>query len=111
MGIERVVEFPGNEFPGWPAILQHAAEPDDPPIVRMIDGLPAFPDEVPSAECQELRIGLGGGMLTLRREGPHTLRCLAWGNADARQMAALDRVASAIAALTGGVVNGGGSDG
>jgi len=49
-------------------------------VVRMIDGLPAFPDEIPEPGWKELRLSLDGGMVTLRRE-PEGIACVVWGNA------------------------------
>ena len=44
MGVQRVVTFPAGE-PTWPAVAAKLAEAGERPPVRMIDGLPAFPDE------------------------------------------------------------------
>ena len=51
------------------------------PVVRMIDDLPAFPDERPEAGWRELRISLSGGMVTVR-DVPAGWECVIWGNAD-----------------------------
>ena len=80
MGMERVVTFPGAE-PAWPAVRDRIAAAGRTVQMRMIDNLPAFPDEEPEAGWQELRVSLGGGMLTVRRE-PGRLRVVVWGNAD-----------------------------
>jgi hypothetical protein len=50
--------------------------------MRMIDNMPAFPDEEPEEGWKELRVSLGGGMITLRREAGR-MRVVVWGNADA----------------------------
>ena len=80
MGMERVVTFPGPE-PGWPAVRDRIAAAGRTVQMRMIDNLPAFPDEEPEAGWRELRVSLGGGMLTVRRE-PGRLWVVVWGNAD-----------------------------
>jgi hypothetical protein len=53
--------------------------------MRMIDNMPAFPDEEPDPGWKELRVTLGNGMITLRRE-PGMLRLITWGNADEATM-------------------------
>ena len=73
MGIERVVRFPSGLTPGWPEIAAKLAASGDAPVLRMIDGLPAFPDETPDPAWQELRIGLAGGMAPVRRYLPDLL--------------------------------------
>ena len=49
--------------------------------MRMIDNMPASPDEDPEENWQELRVSLGHGMITVRRE-PGRFRVIVWGNAD-----------------------------
>jgi hypothetical protein len=66
----------------------------------MIDGLPTFPDEIPDPEWKELRVGLAGGMVTLRRDGD-SIRCTVWGSDDPGLRTALDATVLA-AALAGG---------
>jgi hypothetical protein len=65
------------------------------PILRMIDGLPALPDEQPSDTWQELRITVTGGMVTIRR-GPSAWTCVVLGNANAEQLRSLDQCCTAI---------------
>ena len=79
MGMD--VTIPQPDLPPWPRFQELAAAGGLPLQLRMIDGLPAFPDEEPPAEWQELRLGLPAGMVTLRRE-PEGLRVIVWGNAD-----------------------------
>jgi hypothetical protein len=69
----------------------------------MIDGLPAFPDEVPDPAWKELRVGLAGGMVTLRR-GADTIRCVVWGGDDPSIRAALETCARAVAAAGDGSI-------
>jgi hypothetical protein len=98
MGQERVVRFAG-EPPEWPAIQAKLAERGLAAAVRMIDGLPAFPDEVPEPGWKELRIGFASGMVTLRR-GPNQLACVVWGNADAALLESQQALADACQAAT-----------
>lgn len=80
MGQERIVRFHG-EPPMWAAIRAALGHAGFDATLRMIDGLPAFPDESPEPNWKELRIGFASGMVTLRR-GPDHLACVVWGNAD-----------------------------
>jgi hypothetical protein len=80
MGLQQSVEMPGG-FPAW-ADFQHACTTAGLPIrVRMIDGLPAFPDEMPPESWQDVRIGTAGGMITLRRSATG-VDIVTWGNAE-----------------------------
>ena len=80
MGMERVVVFP-DAGPSWAAVRDRLSAAGAAVQMRMIDNLPAFPDEDPGEGWRELRVSLGGGMLTLRRE-PGRMRVVVWGNAD-----------------------------
>lgn len=106
MGIQRTIRWPSPTEWEWSSILETLRAGGDDPIVRMIDNLPAFPGEIPAPETQEVRISLGGGMVTLRRNGPTRLDCLTWGNADAALMAALNRCVTVIAEHTSGMIEG-----
>jgi hypothetical protein len=67
----------------------------------MIDNLPAFPDEEPEPGWRELRVSLGGGMLTLRRE-PGRWSVVVWGNADEALRRDQDLLARVCAEAGGG---------
>ena len=95
MGQERVVPFEG-EPPSWEAIRTMLSKAGFDATLRMIDGLPAFPDETPEANWKELRIGFASGMVTLRR-GPNQFTCVVWGNADAELVASCNALAEACA--------------
>ncbi|MDY3552837.1 hypothetical protein R5W24_001926 [Gemmata sp. JC717] len=69
----------------------------------MIDGLPAFPDETPEPDWEELRVAAGGAMVTLRRE-VDSLTCVIWGNADEVLVASWNRFLWACAAAGDGAV-------
>lgn len=102
MGIERAIRFPADS-PSWPAVAAKLVEVGETPVVRMIDGLPAFPDEVPEPGWQELRVGLVGGMVTLRKSGSE-VRAVAWGTSDPGLTRSWDRLCWAVAAAAGGQV-------
>lgn len=103
MGLDRTVRFPAGQPPAWGAIKTHLLRVGEPGTLRMIDGLPAFPDESPDSEWRELRVAAGGAMVTVRRAGD-ALTCVVWSNADAQLLAARDRVAWACAAAGAGLV-------
>ncbi len=103
MGLDRTIRFPAGAVPGWSAITGRLAGLGEPAPLRMIDGLPAFPDEVPEDGWRELRVGCTAGMVTLRR-GADSLTCVVWSNADPALLAARDRLAWACAAAGDGVV-------
>ena len=103
MGMERVVAFPAAE-PEWPAVRDRIVATGGTVQMRMVDNLPAFPDEEPEAGWRELRVSLGGGMLTVRRE-PGRLRIVVWGNADEALRRDQELVAQACAEAGGGTVS------
>lgn len=102
MGLDRTVRFPA-EPPAWEAIRTQLAQLREAAPLRMIDNLPAFPDEMPEQGWKELRVGFGSGMVTVRR-APNALICVIWGNADDALRAAWDRLVWACAAAGGGTV-------
>lgn len=104
MGAERVIHFRAGKLPGWPEIAAKLMASGESPVLRMIDGLPAFPDEVPDPTWKELRVGLAGGMVTLRREA-ETIRCIVWGSDDPALQAVLQVAAHAVASAGGGVLD------
>ena len=101
MGMDRTVRFPAGAVPAWDAIRARLFRLGESATLRMIDGLPAFPDEVPEPTWRELRVGFAAGMVTLRKVSDG-LSCVVWGNADAALRAAWDKLTWACAA--GGVV-------
>lgn len=105
MGLERTVQFPADGVPAWGAVAAHLARVGAAAPLRMIDGMPAFPDEEPEWGWRELRAGLPAGMVTVRRAGD-SIAVVVWSNADAALLAARDVVAWACAAAGGGSVEG-----
>ena len=104
MGLDRTVRFPSDETPTWDAIRQQLSRLGISPSLRLIDGLPAFPDESPASDWKELRIGTEAGMVTIRR-GTRSLNCVIWGNADAALEAAWLAVTWACASAGKGSVD------
>lgn len=106
MGIERRVDFPREMQFSWESFFEILQKSGETPIVRMIDGLPAFPEEMPSETWSDVRISLRGGMITLRRqESPPTIRCVAWGTSDASLLASLEVATMAVAQAGNGEVH------
>lgn len=104
MGLDRIVTFPAGHTPAWEAVKEQLLRVGEPGTLRMIDGLPAFPDELPPEDWKELRVAAGGaGMLTVRRTSA-ALTCVVWGNADPGVRASWDRFVWACAAAGDGRV-------
>lgn len=103
MGQDRTIRFPTSP-PTWEAIQGQLARIGEPAPLRMIDGLPAFPDETPEPGWRELRVGTTAGMVTIRR-GTDSLTCVIWGTADPALTAAWHAVIWACAAAGGGLVD------
>lgn len=101
MGLDRAVRFPSGNVPPWDAIRDQLRRDGVEVTLRMIDGLPAFPDETPEPGWNELRVGTPAGMVTVRRASG-ALTCVIWGNADESLRAAWDAVCRACAAAGGG---------
>lgn len=104
MGLEVRVKFPAAIVVDWGGLLVGLAASGRPASVKMIDDLPAFPDEIPPEEWREVRLGFAAGMVTVRRAGTD-LACVVWGSADAELAAAQAAVAQALAGQGGGVVS------
>jgi hypothetical protein len=96
MGMEQTVVFELGTVPEWTAVRDLLATGGFPVQLRMIDGQLAFPDELPPAAWQELRVGTADGMITLRRDGSH-IRTVTWGNADAAMVRAWNALTWAVA--------------
>jgi hypothetical protein len=97
MGMEQTVTFARETSLAWPAISDLLARHSFPVQVRMIDGELAFPDEAPSPEWRDLRVGTPQGMVTLRRESDR-VHVVTWGNADATLVQAWNALTWAVAA-------------
>jgi hypothetical protein len=104
VGLLRTVTFPTDSRPSWESVSAAIRDFGETPVIRMIDDLPAFPDEIPEAGWRELRISLAGGMVTLRAE-PAGWSCVIWGNADAALVRSRDLFCRAIASAGGGQIS------
>ena len=103
MGVQRIVTFPAGE-PTWPAVAAKVAEAGEVPTIRMIDGLPAFPDEQPGDGWREVRLGFAAGMVTVARS-PGGWRITVWGTDDPALLRAQEMTVQAAVAVGGGVVS------
>lgn len=104
MGISRTIQFHAGSIPAWSVISAHLCANGEPPTLRMIDNLPAFPDEVPPENWRELRLSTLAGMVTIRRAGTDSLQCVVWGNADSALLVSLDKIVSACAVAGNGTI-------
>jgi hypothetical protein len=103
MGLERTIRFSSGELPTWDEIRAQLLRVGVDGTIRLIDGMPAFPDEAPEPGWRELRVGTAAGMVTIRRR-PDSLTCVVWGNADSALTAAWHKFIWACAAVGAGTV-------
>jgi hypothetical protein len=103
VGVERVISHDPAVALDWSRVAARLVESGETPVVRMIDGLPAFPDEVPEGDWTEVRVGLSGGMVTVRRQ-PGRVSCVTWGTDDPGLRKAADALYQAIAAAVNGTI-------
>jgi hypothetical protein len=94
MGLSRTISLPNGE-PTWDSLASRLKALGETPQLRMIDGLPAFPDETPPDNWRELRVTLSAGMVTIQRD-LQTWTLVTWGNADPGLEASQERLIQAI---------------
>jgi len=102
MGMERTVTFVGSP-PAWETLAKEFAAAGLQIKIRMIDGLPAFPDETPSEGWKEIRLSTQGGMMTLRQD-PGQIAIVVWGNADDNLRREWELLANACTSATSGTL-------
>ena len=103
MGLDRTIRFASGGAPNWEAVVAQLRRVGLEASLRMIDGLPAFPDELPEETWEELRVGFAAGMVTLR-SGPDHLSCVVWGNAEGPLKQSWDALCWACASACGGKI-------
>ena len=103
MGVEQTVTVPAGAALPWAAVVERLAAHGGAAPLRMIDGLPAFPDEQPPDDCKELRVGTPAGMVTLRRTATG-VGVVVWGNAGPDVHVAANALLWAVADVGGGRV-------
>lgn len=81
MGMTTSINLP-TPTPTWSIIRERLIAHGHTPQMRLIDGMPAFPDEDPPEAWREIRISFGGEMISIRNQG-NTWDLVTWGNADA----------------------------
>lgn len=96
MGMQ--VSVPG----GSPRLVAQAAK-EQGLALRMVDNLPAFPDEAVPEEFQEVRLAGPAGMISVR-SGPPGLTLVVWGNAEDALRQDLSKLAARLAELSSGTV-------
>jgi hypothetical protein len=95
MGMQQRLDGQGGLT--WEAIRSRLAGGGFTFAMRMIDNLPAFPDETPEDGWRDVRIATGNGMITLRRSGAD-LEVVSWGNAEAGLKGDVDRLVELLRA-------------
>jgi hypothetical protein len=105
MGMEQTVSFPGA-VPSWPTIRDVLTRQGQAVQMRLIDGELSFPDEEPPEAWREIRVAIGGNMVTVRRSAA-AVTLVIWGNADAELLRVRDVLAAAFAEAGGGEVKAG----
>lgn len=103
MGLDRTIRFPTTSTPNWESIQTELGRVGITTSIRMIDGLPAFPDEIPEPGWKELRLALPAGMVTIRRDDG-LFSCTVWGNADEQLRLAWSKVIWACANAGSGMI-------
>ncbi len=96
MGLQRTISFETDSRPSWESVQSAFAAVSERPVVRMIDNLPAFPEEIPELGWRELRISLSGGMVTIRCT-PDSWDCVIWGTGEPALMRSWNLACWAIA--------------
>jgi len=91
--------------PSWSSVRDLLARRGLTLKIRMIDGLPAFPDEEPREDWKELRVAAAGGMVTIRREA-NRVTFVTWGNAGRGVLQAANAFAWAFAEAGSGTIDG-----
>lgn len=76
--------------------------PDDWKL-RLVDGLPAFPDETVPSNFQEVRLALSGQMVTVVSE-PYGFRLVTWSSVSSEFQIAVNRLAEKLVCKAGGSV-------
>src|SRR4051794_38267800 len=102
MGMENKVPLAAP--PPWPAVAARLTAKGLAAQIKMIDGQLAFPDEQPPEAWQELRVGLPGGMVTLRRVEDGVL-VITWGNAEEALRRSWQALTEAVVEAGGGKVS------
>ena len=92
-------------LPSWSSVRNQLARRGLAMKIRMIDGLPAFPDEEPADDWKEIRVAAADGMVTIRREANRVV-FVTWGNASRGVLQAANALAWAFAEAGSGAING-----
>ncbi len=103
MGLQRTILFETDSRPSWESVQSAFGTVSEQPVVRMIDKLPAFPDEIPEPSWRELRISLSGGMVTIRAT-PLGWDCIIWGTGEPGLMRCWNLACWAIATAGQGTI-------
>lgn len=86
-----------------PQLSEVLASIDDGWKLRLVDGLPALPDETVPPEFQELRLALSGEMVTVVSE-PFGYRLVTWSTASPEFQMAVNRIMEQLVFTGGGTI-------
>jgi hypothetical protein len=103
VGVEQSVVLSAGTVVPWTAVAERLNGRGYRVQLRMIEGLPAFPDEEPPTDWRELRAGTPAGMVTLRRTASG-VSVVVWGTDDPALQAAASSLLWAIADVGDGQV-------
>lgn len=93
MGMENAIDY-ADQAPTWLTIKERLIAMGKSPQMRLIDNMPAFLDEDPEEGWREIRVTLGEGMITIRREQKR-ISVVVWGNATDSQLRDRDLIVAA----------------
>lgn len=103
MGLQLTVSF-NEPVPGWEELQTLLSNKGVQVSLRMIDGMPALPNEIPDPDWNELRISTENGMLTLRK-AQEGITCIVWGNANENLQREQLAIAEMLVHLTKGTLS------
>ncbi|MFM7111651.1 MAG: hypothetical protein ACKO26_10955 [Planctomycetota bacterium] len=86
-----------------PSVAKVLKSVSDAWCLRLVDGLPAFPDEAVPEEFNEIRLGLGGNMVTVKAVASG-LSLVTWSGISTEFHDAVLRLAEALAKEANGRV-------
>lgn len=90
-------------FQAKPTLENALASIDDDWKLRLVDGLPAFPDEILPSDFNEIRLALCGSMVTVVSES-FGYRLVTWSNISPEFHEAVNRLAETLARAGNGTI-------
>ncbi|MEZ6140815.1 MAG: hypothetical protein R3B84_09610 [Zavarzinella sp.] len=97
MGLEKTISGDTSKLI-WEKFVESLATAGIPYAMRMIDRMPAFPDELPPENWVEIRFSCDDGMLTVRRT-TDAISVVVWGNADQKLQDRMQQVTGILQSM------------